>query len=163
MSSELEIIACQRHHLPFLVDAEKAAYQYNDEDFGDLLSPQGWTEGDFKTAMDDPSFRGYVLKEGKATVGCLFYEIDHGDVCIEKLSIHPYFRRNGFARETMAWLANRIYRSYNPEREIFACVHEQDLPLMHFYVSLGFRPTFIRYFFNDGDAVLFKRCVLSTS
>lgn len=161
--SELEIVACQRHHIPYLVDAERAAYKYEDPDFGELISPQGWGDADFRNAMDDPEFRGYVMCEGPAVVGCLFYEVDGGDVCIEKLSVHPLFRRNGFARETMAWLARRIYRSVNPERGIFACVHELDLPLLHFYSALGFTPTFMRNFFSDGDAVLYRKHVVVSS
>ena len=152
---DIELVAMQEDDILYLVDGEKTAWQFWDDDFEYVTSPLAWNASDYKAAIREPNVRGHSIMAGNFCVGAILWEPETERFLIHHLFVCPPFRKAGMGRQAIGFLHDKLQQSKNPDRTIEAYIHENDTASCRFFARLGFESRLVRGFWGDADAVHF--------
>lgn len=142
--------------IPALVEMENLSHLGPDPDFGVVcVSQHAWGRGDLEGALEDHAVQKYVVLEGQVTVGYFLYGLHPHAIWIDRLLIHPNYRRSDFGRSVLYRLYQKAARSER-RRTLKAWVREDDLPTCRWMARMGFKSRAVRRGWSDDlDAVEF--------
>lgn len=144
-----------RAHLPDVVGVEQAAWTIKDPDFGDYVDPLAWNEGKIVSEVRRKNTVFFVLLEGDLVVGyaCVAKDKERTMNTIERLVVHPQFRRHGFGS---ALLLNITSRTSSVKFQ--AQVREHDDPSIQFFSSQGWVGKYARNLYGrDVPGIIFTQ------
>lgn len=123
-----------------------------------LCFTQPWTQEGIRAEIEkQTSIYAAAEKDGEA-VGCAGMQCVCGECYIDKVAIHPNFRRMGIAKSLVQYLIDTAIKS---DAEFITLeVRKSNEPAIKLYNKLGFKPVGIRKnFYTDvhEDAILMTR------
>lgn len=143
-----------RAHLPDVVEVEKAAWTFKDPDFGEYVHPLAWDEAKFISEVRRKNTVFFVLSEGELVVGyaCVAKDKIKTANTIERLVVHPQFRRRGLGTALLADITGR-----SSCVKYHAQMYEHDDASIRFYASRGWVGKLARNLFGrDTNGVVFS-------
>jgi ribosomal-protein-alanine N-acetyltransferase len=111
-----------------------------------------WKRADFLGELDQAGSIGMVLLSGERFAGYLFAQQVPGEAGINKICIHPSFRRRGYGRVLVTRMCETAEAGV---RRIFLEVAAVNAAAIGLYTSCGFRVNRIRKkIYANGDDAL---------
>lgn len=144
-----------KKHLPDVLEVERGAWTYTDPDFGQVLHPWHWDEHKFISEVRRKQTVFYVACEGPVVGGfaVIAKNKDRSSTTIERLVVHPLFRRRGLGS---AMLQEILTRSVS--NKFAAQVREHDEDSIAFFKANGWESKLVRNMYGrDLDGILFTR------
>lgn len=144
-----------KRHLPDVLEVERGAWTYNDQDFGQVLHPFHWDEQKFISEVRRKQTVFYVACEGPVVSGyaVIAKNKDRSSTIIERLVVHPLFRRRGLGS---ALLQEILTRSVS--NKFSAQVREHDSDSIAFFKAKGWQGRLVRNMYGkDLDGIVFTR------
>ncbi len=144
-----------KRHLPDVLEVERGAWTYIDSDFGEIIHPSYWDEQKFISEVRRKSTVFYVACEGPVVGGyaVIAKNKDRSSTTIERLVVHPLFRRRGLGS---ALLEEILTRSVS--NKFLAQVREHDSDSIAFFQAKGWQGRLVRNMYGrDLDGILFSR------
>lgn len=142
-----------RAHLSDVVAVEKAAWTFKDPDFGEYVHPLAWDENKIVSEVRRKNTVFFVLQEGHLVVGyaCVSKDKMRATNTIERLVVHPQFRRQGLGTILLADIMGRSIAI-----KYVAQMHEHDDSSIGFYASRGWFAKFARNLYGrEKNGILF--------
>jgi len=144
-----------RAHLSDVVEVERAAWTIKDPDFGEYVHPLAWDEDKIVAEVRRKNTVFFVLFEGELVVGyaCVAKDKARTTNTIERLVVHPQFRRRGLGTAFLADIAGRSiavkYQAY---------VREHDDASIMFYSACGWVGKLARNLYGrDMNGIIFAQ------
>jgi ribosomal protein S18 acetylase RimI-like enzyme len=144
-----------KRHLQDVLEVERAAWTYQDKDFGEILHPFHWDEAKFISEVRRKSTVFYVAAEGPVVGGfaVVSRNKDRSSTTVERLAVHPLFRRRSLGS---AMLEEILTRSVS--NQFTAHVREHDENSIYFFLSKGWRGKLaVNLYGRDQDGIIFSR------
>ncbi len=144
-----------RTHLSDVVDVEKAAWTIKDPDFGDYVCPLAWDEEKIVSEVRRKNTVFFVVMEGDLVVGyaCVAKDKERTTNTIERLVIHPQFRRHGLGSSLLSDITNRTNSN-----KFQAHVREHDDPSLQFFSAHKWAGKYFRNLYGrDIGGVVFTK------
>ena len=117
---------------------------------------ESWLEKDFITYLRERNHIAMVAEYKNKVVGFMVYELDSTVIHIEKLAVHPEFRRKGVGSQIIAKLLAKLG---GKRKAIDLVVHERNVNLQLFLKSNGFKAVdIIHGYFDKEDGYLMNFC-----
>lgn len=136
-----------------VLEIELASNTIEDPDFGSVSTLNLWTEIDFAKYGKKKNIFGIVIKEGDSVIGFCVYEKKQDKLVIDKLVVHPLFRRSKFGTVLITY----VMAEHNVKVYQFV-VRETDAESIKFYKTFKFKSRLSAKHFSDGeDAILFYK------
>jgi ribosomal protein S18 acetylase RimI-like enzyme len=117
-----------------VVDIDKASSYINDPDFGLIENESSWDSSSFTSFVRKKNTFSYVIYEKTKIVGFLLVESDPDSTKIEKLTVHPKYRRLTFGSLLLNHL---IQKAFSPKIVVYC--KENDSDSIAFYKSKKFK------------------------
>lgn len=132
---------------------ELASNTIEDPDFGLVSTLNLWTELEFAKYGKKTNTYGIVIKESDLVVGFCVYEKKQDKLVVDKLVVHPFFRRSKFGTILMTYvMAENNVKVYQ------FIVRETDIASIGFYKTFKFKSRLSLNHFKDGeDAIIFYK------
>lgn len=144
-----------KRHLQDVLEVERAAWTYQDKDFGEILHPCHWDETKFISEVRRKSTVFYVAAEGPVVSGfaVVSRNKDRSSTTVERLAVHPLFRRRSLGS---AMLEEILTRSVS--NQFTAQVREHDEDSIYFFQAKGWRGKLATNLYGrDQDGIIFSR------
>jgi len=144
-----------KRHLPDVLEVERGAWTYNDKDFGEILHPFHWDEAKFIAEVRRKSTVFYVAMEGPVVGGFAMVSRnkDRSTTTIERLVVHPLFRRRGLGSAMLEEILTRSVSS-----KFVAQVREHDQDSIYFFRTKGWQGKLATNLYGrDQDGIVFSR------
>ena len=136
-----------------VLEIELASNTVEDPDFGLVPTLNFWTEIDFAKYGKKTNTSGIVIKEGDSVVGFCVYEKKQDKLVIDKLVVHPLFRRSKFGTVLITYVV-----AENNVKVYQFIVRETDISSIEFYRTFKFKSRLSLNHFKDGeDAIIFYK------
>lgn len=140
-----------KRNLLEIVEIDKSSSIIIDPDFGQIENNLAWDSSSFTSFVRKKDTFSYIICEKDKTVGFLLIESKADFTKIEKLVIHPKFRRMTFGSLLLEYLIEKKFSS-----KIITYCRENDNESIAFYKNKKFKSNLIKsYFEKDIDAVRF--------
>ena len=141
-----------KRNLMEVVDIDKASSYINDPDFGLIENESSWDSSSFTSFVRKKNTFSYVIYEKTKIVGFLLVESDPDSTKIEKLTVHPKYRRLTFGSLLLNHL---IQKAFSPKIVVYC--KENDSDSIAFYKSKKFKSNLAKSHFGKAiDAVRFS-------
>ena len=136
-----------------VLEIELASNTIEDPEFGTVSTLNFWTELDFAKYGKKRNTFGIVIQEGDSVVGFCVYERKQDKLVIDKLVVHPLFRRSKFGTVLITYaIAENNVKVYQ------FIVRETDTASIEFYKTFKFKSRLSLSHFKDGeDAIMFYK------
>jgi ribosomal-protein-alanine N-acetyltransferase len=106
-----------------------------------------WTDSEFTKCLKKRNVIGVVLETDFKTSGFMLYELHKSSLRVVKFAVHPNERRNGYGRQMVGRLVDKLEQQRRTEIEI--AIPEANLQAQLFFSACGFNAEEIR----DGEYV----------
>lgn len=136
-----------------VLEIEIFSNTFDDPDFGVVTDLKCWTLKDFAKYWKSKTSIGLVIKEGHITVGYAVLNTKNDKVVVDKLVIHPHFRRLKLGTA----LVVEILAKYPAKVHQFI-VRETDKLSIEFYKSFKFKSRLSQqHFHKNEDGIIFYK------
>jgi ribosomal-protein-alanine N-acetyltransferase len=142
----LKIVPMAENHIQKLTEIDRVCFE------------QPWTFDGLKAELFSETACYFVAEKDGQAVGCAGMQSVCGECYIDKVSVHPYFRRRGIAQ---ALVQHLIQSALKTDSEFITLeVRKFNEPAISLYKKLGFEPVGLRKNFYTNpleDAILMTR------
>lgn len=116
---------CIRRDLPEVLEIDQAGYD------------SSWNEEDFCHYQRQRNQIGMVAELGEKVVGYAMYGLYAGKIKLDRLAVHPFYRRQGVGTQMVQKLLNKL--SISRRKRLVAVVPEMALAAQMLLKGQGFR------------------------
>ncbi|MDR3582457.1 MAG: GNAT family N-acetyltransferase [Candidatus Pacebacteria bacterium] len=116
-----------------------------------------WCEEDFCDRLRFRNAIGMVVDRNGTVCGYMIYMLDRGKIVVEKLAVHPDFRRQNVGKKMVDKLKSKL--NENRRRKLELLVRETSVGAQLFFKEMGFRAIeVIRGHFEDEGVDAYLMC-----
>lgn len=136
-----------------VLEIEIFSNTFDDPDFGIITDLRCWSLKEFSKYWKSKTSVGLVIKEGHIVVGFAILNTKNDKVVVDKLVIHPYFRRMKLGTA----LVVEILAKYPAKVHQFI-VRETDKDSIEFYKNFKFKSRLSqKHFHTNEDGIIFYK------